>query len=214
MTEMSPLGTTGGLLVKHLSLPKEEQRKILQKQGHAIFGVDMKIVDDDGIELPWDGKSFGHLLVKGPWIVASYFRQEGGDVLQDGWFPTGDVATIDPDGFMQITDRSKDVIKSGGEWIGSIDLENIAMGHPAVMQAACIGVAHPKWDERPLLLVVRRPGATVTREELLGFFEGKIAKFWMPDDVVFVDALPIGGTGKIQKNKLRDQYKEHLRPVA
>jgi fatty-acyl-CoA synthase len=210
MTEMSPLGTTGGLLVKHLKLPKEEQRKILQKQGHAIYGVDMKIVDDDGQEMPWDGKSFGHLLVKGPWIIASYFRQEGGDVLQDGWFPTGDVATIDADGFMQITDRSKDVIKSGGEWIGSIDLENIAMGHPAVMQAACIGVSHPKWDERPLLLVVPRPGAEVTREELLGFFEGKIARFWMPDDVVFVEALPIGGTGKIQKNKLREQYRGHL----
>jgi fatty-acyl-CoA synthase len=210
MTEMSPLGTTGGLLVKHLGMPKEEQRKILQKQGHAIFGVDMKIVDDGGLELPWDGRSAGHLLVKGPWIVSGYFRQEGGDILQDGWFPTGDVATIDPDGFMQITDRSKDVIKSGGEWIGSIDLENIAMGHPAVMQAACIGVRHPKWDERPLLLVVRRPGAEVSREALLGFFEGKIAKFWMPDDVVFVEALPIGGTGKIQKNKLRDLYKSHL----
>jgi fatty-acyl-CoA synthase len=210
MTEMSPLGTTGGLLVKHLGMSKEEQRKILQKQGHAIFGVDMKIVDDDGLELPWDGRSAGHLLVKGPWIVSGYFRQEGGDILQDGWFPTGDVATIDPDGFMQITDRSKDVIKSGGEWIGSIDLENIAMGHPAVMQAACIGVRHPKWDERPLLLVVRRPGAEVSREALLGFFEGKIAKFWMPDDVVFVEALPIGGTGKIQKNKLRDLYKSHL----
>jgi fatty-acyl-CoA synthase len=210
MTEMSPLGTTGGLLAKHLALPKDDQRRILQKQGHAIFGVDMKIVDDDGKELPWDGSSFGHLLVKGPWIVARYFRDEGGDVLQDGWFPTGDVATIDADGFMQITDRSKDVIKSGGEWIGSIDLENIAMGHPAVLQAACIGVTHPKWDERPLLLVVLRPGAQVTREELLGFFEGKIAKFWMPDDAVFVDSLPIGGTGKIQKNKLRELYRTHL----
>jgi fatty-acyl-CoA synthase len=210
MTEMSPLGTTGGLLVKHLKQPKTEQRRILQKQGHAIYGVDMKIVDDDGRELPWDGVSFGHLLVKGPWIIASYFRQEGGDVLQDGWFPTGDVATIDADGFMQITDRSKDVIKSGGEWIGSIDLENIAMGHPAVMQAACIGVRHPKWDERPLLLVVRKPGLEVTRDELLGFFEGKIARFWMPDDVVFVDSLPIGGTGKIQKNKLREQFGDYL----
>jgi len=212
MTEMSPLGTTGGLLVRHLALPKEEQRKILQKQGHAIYGVDMKIVDDDGVELPWDGVSFGHLLVKGPWILASYFRDEGGDVLRDGWFPTGDVATIDPEGFMQITDRSKDVIKSGGEWIGSIDLENIAMAHPAVMQAACIGVHHPKWDERPLLVVVRRPGAELTREELLGFFEGKIAKFWMPDDVVFTDSLPLGGTGKIQKNRLRELYRDHRMP--
>jgi fatty-acyl-CoA synthase len=214
MTEMSPLGTAAGLLAKHVALPKEEQRKILQKQGHAIYGVDMKIVDDDGDELPWDGRTFGHLLVKGPWIVSGYFRDEGGDVLQDGWFPTGDVATIDPDGFMQITDRSKDVIKSGGEWIGSIDLENIAMAHPAVLQAACIGVRHPKWDERPLLLVVLRPGAKLTREALRGFFEGKIAKFWMPDDVVFVDSLPIGGTGKIQKNKLREQYHGHLLGAA
>ena len=214
MTEMSPLGTTGGLLAKHRDLPVPEQRAILQKQGHAIFGVDMKIVDDDGVELPWDGRSFGHLLVKGPWIISRYFRDEGGDVLQDGWFPTGDVATIDPDGFMQITDRSKDVIKSGGEWIGSIDIENIAVAHPGVLQAACIGVRHPKWDERPLLLVVRRPEATVTREELLGFFEGKIAKFWMPDDVVFVDALPTGATGKIQKNRLREQFAAHRLPGA
>jgi fatty-acyl-CoA synthase len=212
MTEMSPLGTTGGLLARHRSLPKEEQRKILQKQGHAIFGVDMKIVDEEGHELPWDGVSFGDLLVKGPWIVSGYFRNEGGDALRDGWFPTGDVATIDADGFMQITDRSKDVIKSGGEWIGSIDIENIAMAHPGVLQAACIGVPHPKWDERPLLLVVRRPGAALSREELLGFFEGKIARFWMPDDVVFVDALPIGGTGKVQKNKLREMYWQHRLP--
>jgi fatty-acyl-CoA synthase len=213
MTEMSPLGTTGGLLSKHLDLPKAEQRKILQKQGHAIFGVDMKIVGDDGVELPWDGVSYGNLLVKGPWIVARYFKDEGGDVLEDGWFPTGDVATIDQDGFMQITDRSKDVIKSGGEWIGTIDLENIAMSHPAVMQAACIGVFHPKWDERPLLVVVRRPGQEVSREALLAHFDGKVAKWWLPDDVVFADALPMGGTGKIQKNKLREQYKDHSLPT-
>jgi fatty-acyl-CoA synthase len=153
-------------------------------------------------------------MVKGPWIISSYFRNEGGEVLRDGWFPTGDVATIDPDGFMQITDRSKDVIKSGGEWIGSIDLENIATAHPAVLQAACIGVAHPKWDERPLLLVVRRPGQEVSREELLGWFEGKVAKFWMPDDVVFVESLPIGGTGKVQKNKLREAYRHYRLPTA
>ena len=214
MTEMSPLGTTGGLQAKHLALPKEAQRKILQKQGHAIFGVDMKIVDDDGNELPWDGETYGHLYVKGPWIVSGYFRGEGGDVLKDGWFPTGDVATIDGDGYMQITDRSKDVIKSGGEWIGSIDLENIAMAHPAVLQAACIGVAHPKWDERPLLVVVRRPGQEVSREELLAFFEGKVAKWWLPDDVVFTEALPMGATGKIQKNRLREQYREHRLPTA
>ena len=214
MTEMSPLGTTGGLQSRHLALPKEEQRKILQKQGHAVYGVDMKIVDDSGVELPWDGATYGHLLVKGPWIISSYFKNEGGDVLQDGWFPTGDVATIDADGYMQITDRSKDVIKSGGEWIGTIDLENIAMAHPAVLQAACIGIAHPKWDERPLLLVIKRPGQEVTREELLKFFEGKIAKFWMPDDVVFIDALPTGATGKIQKNKLREQFRQHVLPTA
>ena len=214
MTEMSPLGTTGGLQARHLALPKEAQRKILQKQGHAIYGVDMKIVDDEGVELPWDGATYGHLLVQGPWIIARYFKNEGGDVLQDGWFPTGDVATIDADGYMQITDRSKDVIKSGGEWIGTIDLENIAMAHPAVLQAACIGIAHPKWDERPLLLVVKRPGHEVTREELLAFYVGKIAKFWMPDDVAFLDALPMGATGKIQKNKLREQFRAHALPGA
>jgi 3-(methylthio)propionyl---CoA ligase len=213
MTEMSPLGTTASLLAKHRELPVQEQRKVLRKQGHAIYGVDMKIVDEAGKELPWDGVSAGDLLVKGPWIIGSYFRHEGGEVLRDGWFPTGDVATIDPDGYMQITDRSKDVIKSGGEWIGSIDLENIAMGHPAVMQAACIGIAHPKWDERPLLVVQRRPGMELTREELLGFFEGKVARFWMPDDVVFVEALPVGGTGKIQKNRLREQFREHKLPT-
>ncbi|KQV36799.1 3-(methylthio)propionyl-CoA ligase [Massilia sp. Root335] len=216
MTEMSPLGTTGGLLAKHRDLPVESQRAILRKQGHAIFGVDMKIVDDGGCELPWDGRTFGHLLVRGPWIVSRYFGgnsgDEGGDVLQDGWFPTGDVATIDADGFMQITDRSKDVIKSGGEWIGSIDIENIAMAHPAVLQAACIGVHHPKWDERPVLVVVRRPGASLTREEMLRFFDGRIAKFWMPDDVVFVDALPTGATGKIQKNRLREQFRDYRLP--
>jgi 3-(methylthio)propionyl---CoA ligase len=214
MTEMSPLGTACGLLAKHLKLPKEEQRKILQKQGHAIFGVDMKIVDDDGKQLDWDGATYGHLLVKGPWIISEYYKDEGGAVLEDGWFPTGDVATIDPDGFMQITDRSKDVIKSGGEWIGTIDLENIAMAHPAVAQAACIGIAHPRWDERPLLLVIKRAGMEVTREEILAFFEGKIAKWWLPDDVLFIDALPVGATGKIQKNKLRAQFKDHKLPTA
>ncbi len=214
MTEMSPLGTTGGLLSRHRELPKAEQRKILQKQGHAIYGVDMKIVDELGEELPWDGVSAGNLLVKGPWIIASYFKHEGGDVLENGWFPTGDVATIDADGFMQITDRAKDVIKSGGEWIGTIDLENIAMSHPAVMQAACIGVFHPKWDERPLLVVVRRPGQELSREQLLAHFDGKVAKWWLPDDVVFAEALPVGGTGKIQKNKLREQYRDYRLPTA
>jgi fatty-acyl-CoA synthase len=214
MTEMSPLGTTGGLQTRHLQLPKAAQRQLLQKQGHAIFGVDMKIVDDDGKELAWDGVTYGHLLVKGAWIIAAYFKDEGGDLLQNGWFPTGDVATIDADGYMQITDRSKDVIKSGGEWIGTIDLENLAMAHPAVLQAACIGVHHPKWDERPLLLVVKRDKMDVNSFDVLQFFEGKIAKWWMPDDVVFVDALPTGATGKIQKNKLREQFKDYRLPSA
>jgi acyl-CoA synthetase (AMP-forming)/AMP-acid ligase II len=214
MTEMSPLGTAGYLQAQHRALPKEAQRAILQKQGHAIFGVDMKLVDDAGNTLAWDGATYGHLLVKGPWIIRNYFREEGGDVLQDGWFPTGDVATIDADGYMQITDRSKDVIKSGGEWIGTIDLENIAMAHPGVLQAACIGVAHPKWDERPLLLVVKRPGVEVSAADILAFFEGKVARFWRPDDVAFLDALPMGATGKIQKNKLREQFRHHKLPGA
>ncbi|MGV3653082.1 MAG: 3-(methylthio)propionyl-CoA ligase [Noviherbaspirillum sp.] len=213
MTEMSPLGTVSTLQEKHLSLPPARQRALLEKQGHAIFGVDMKIVDDAGNELPWDGKTYGNLLVKGPWVIDSYFRDEGGDVLQDGWFPTGDVATIDADGYMQITDRSKDVVKSGGEWIGTIALENIAMAHPAVLQAACIGIAHPRWDERPLLVVVRRPGAEVSREELLAFYEGKVARWWVPDDVAFVDALPVGATGKILKNRIREMFKDHRLPA-
>jgi fatty-acyl-CoA synthase len=214
MTEMSPLGTAGTLQAHHLALPEEAQQALLEKQGHAIFGVDMKIVDDAGAELPWDGKTYGNLLVKGPWVIDSYFKGEGGEALEDGWFPTGDVATIDADGYMQITDRSKDVIKSGGEWIGSIDLENIAMAHPAVLQAACIGVFHPKWDERPLLVVVPRPGMQVSREELIAFFDGKIAKWWTPDDVVFIDALPIGATGKVLKNRIRETFKDHVLPGA
>ncbi len=214
MTEMSPLGTACTLLASHLELPEAQQQAILEKQGRAIYGVDMKIVDDDGKELPWDGKTYGNLLVKGPWVVSGYFKSEGGDVLQDGWFPTGDVAVIDPDGYLQITDRSKDVIKSGGEWIGSIDLENIAVAHPAVAMAACIGVHHPKWDERPLLVVVKKPGMDVSKEELISFYEGKIAKWWTPDDVVFTDALPLGATGKILKNKIRESYRDYKLPTA
>ncbi|HEX8957223.1 MAG TPA: AMP-binding protein, partial [Burkholderiaceae bacterium] len=214
MTEMSPLGTTCTLQNHHLALPEEAQQAILEKQGHSIFGVELKIIDDAGKELPWDGKTFGNLVVRGPWIVDSYFKNEGGDVLVDGWFPTGDVATIDSDGYMQITDRSKDVIKSGGEWIGTIDLENIAMSHPAVLQAACIGVFHPKWDERPLLVVVKRPGMEVTKEEIIAFYQGKIAKWWTPDDVVFVDAIPLGATGKVLKTKIREQFKEYVLPTA
>jgi acyl-CoA synthetase (AMP-forming)/AMP-acid ligase II len=219
MTEMSPLGTVCTLKNAQLSLPPEEQLKVRLKQGRAVFGVDMKIVDEAGNELPWDGKVYGDLLVRGPWIVASYLKGEGGDPLQydaagRGWFPTGDVATIDADGFMQITDRSKDVIKSGGEWISSIDVENIAMAHPAVAMAACIGMKHPKWDERPIVVVTKKPGAEVTREELLAFYEGKIAKWQIPDDVVFVDAIPLGATGKMQKMTLRQQLKDYALPDA
>ncbi len=214
MTEMSPLGTCCTLTGKHVHLSADEQQARLEKQGRAIFGVDMKIVDDSGDELPWDGKTYGNLLVRGPWVIEAYFKGEGGDVLQDGWFPTGDVAVIDEEGYMQITDRSKDVIKSGGEWIGSIDLENIAVAHPAVLQAACIGVAHPKWDERPLLVVVKKPGMEVSKDELLKFYEGKIAKWWTPDDVVFADSLPLGATGKILKNKIREAYRDYKLPTA
>ncbi len=209
MTEMSPLGTVCNLKLKHLASDKDAQLAVQIKQGRAVFGVELKIVDPGGKELPWDGLGSGDLLVKGPWIVSGYFRGEGGNPLVGGWFPTGDVATIDADGFVQITDRSKDVIKSGGEWISSIDIENIAMAHPAVAMAACIALPHPKWDERPLLVVVRKQGLDATREALLAHFEGKVAKWQVPDDVVFVDAIPLGATGKMQKNKLREQFKGH-----
>jgi fatty-acyl-CoA synthase len=217
MTEMSPLGTLCTLKNKHLLLSKEEQMKILLKQGRCIYGVDMKIVDADGNELPHDGKAFGDLLVKGPWILAEYFKGEGGDPLVydaqgHGWFPTGDVATIDPDGYMQITDRSKDVIKSGGEWISSIDVENIAVSHPAVAMAACIGVRHPKWDERPVVVVVKKPAAEVSREQILAFYEGKTAKWQIPDDVIFLDAIPLGATGKMLKTRLREVLKDYKLP--
>ena len=212
MTEMSPLGTLCTLKEKHRKLPPEEQLKLRLKQGRAICGVDMKIVDADGKELPWGTGVSGDLHVRGSWVVASYFKAEGGDPLVDGWFPTGDVATIDADGFMQITDRSKDVIKSGGEWISSIDIENVAMAHPAVAMAACVGMFHPKWDERPIVVVVKKPGQEVTREELLAFYEGKVAKWQTPDDVVFVDAIPLGATGKMLKTKLREQLKDYKLP--
>ena len=218
MTELSPLGTLCTLKNKHLKLPKEQQMKLLLKQGRAIYGVDMKIVNDAGDEQPHDGKAYGDLLVKGPWVVANYYKGEGDPLVTDKdgqrWFPTGDVATIDADGFMQITDRSKDVIKSGGEWISSIDIENIAVAHPAVAMAACIGVAHPKWDERPIVAVVKKPDAQVSREELLAFYEGKTAKWQIPDDVVFVDAIPLGATGKMLKTKLREQLKDYKLPSA
>jgi acyl-CoA synthetase (AMP-forming)/AMP-acid ligase II len=212
MTEMSPLGTVCTLRNQHLGLSKAEQMKIRLKQGRAIYGMDMRIVGPDGKELPWDGKSFGDLHVRGPWIVRGYFKGEGGDPLVDGWFPTGDVATIDAEGYMQITDRSKDVIKSGGEWISSIDIENIAVAHPAVAMAACIGMFHPKWDERPIVVVVKKPAAELTREQLLEFYQGKAAKWQVPDDVVFVEAIPLGATGKMLKTRLREMLKDYKLP--
>ncbi len=212
MTELSPLGTVCTLKNKHLKMPAADQMKIRMKQGRCIYGIDMKIVDSEGRALPHDGKAAGDLLVKGPWVIGSYFKQEGGSPLVDGWFPTGDVATIDTDGFMQITDRSKDVIKSGGEWISSIDVENIAMAHPAVAMAACVGIFHPKWDERPIVCVVKKPGTEVSRDELLAFYEGKTAKWQIPDDVVFVEAIPLGATGKMLKTKLREQLKDYKLP--
>lgn len=217
MTELSPLGTLSKLTAKHLSLPVEEQRRILEKQGKVIYGIDMAVIDDDGTPLPWDGKSSGNLVVRGPWVIDSYFQQDKSPLIEvkgmGRWFPTGDVATIDADGYMQITDRSKDVIKSGGEWISSIDLENIAMAHPAVHEAAAIACYHPKWDERPLLIVVKKPGVELSREQMLHFFEGRIAKWQIPDDVVFVDEIPHTATGKMQKLKLREQFKNHKLPA-
>ncbi|SFF49281.1 fatty-acyl-CoA synthase [Fontimonas thermophila] len=213
MTELSPLGTFNTLKKKHLALSKEEQFAIEVKQGRPPFGVQLKIVDADGRELPRDGKAFGDLLVKGYWVIDRYYRATESP-LRDGWFPTGDVGTLDPDGYLQITDRSKDVIKSGGEWISSIDLENVACAHPAVAQAAVIGVRHPKWDERPLLIIVKKPGQEVSREELLALYPGKVAKWWIPDDVVFVSELPMTATGKISKLRLREIFKDHKLPTA
>jgi fatty-acyl-CoA synthase len=215
MTEMSPLGTVCNFLPKHASYTLEQRLDVQSKQGRPIYGVEMKITDDDGKRLPHDGKAFGHLMVRGPWITAGYFKGDGGEILEaDGFFDTGDVATIDADGYMQITDRSKDVIKSGGEWISSIDLENAAMGHPAVAEAAVIGVTHPKWQERPLLIVVKKKDQDTTRDQVLQYLEGKIAKWWMPDDVVFVDDLPHTATGKLQKMRLREQFKSYQFPTA
>jgi len=213
MSELSPLGTLANLKAKHSALSTEQKRHILEKQGHVIYGIEMRIVGADGAELPWDGVSFGDLQVRGAWVIARYFGQSDSPLV-DGWFPTGDVATIDPDGYMQITDRSKDVIKSGGEWISSIDVENVAMAHPAVAEAACIACSHPRWGERPLLVVVPKHGTQVDRDSLLSFFQGRVAKWWIPDDVVFVDEIPHTATGKILKLKLRQQFKAHILPSA
>ena len=213
MTELSPLGSLCRLKNKHLALSHDARERIREKQGRVPFGVDWKIVDAAGTELPWDGVAFGDLHVRGPWVVRGYYKSTKSPLV-DGWFPTGDVATIDPDGYMQITDRSKDVIKSGGEWISSIDLENVAMAHPAVLEAAVIACHHPKWGERPLLIVVRKSGAALERDELLRYYDGKVAKWWIPDDVVFVAELPHTATGKLLKTKLREQYGAHVLPTA
>jgi 3-(methylthio)propionyl---CoA ligase len=210
MTELSPLGTVAAFKEKHVQLPLQQRRAVGAKQGRVIFGVEMKIIDDAGQELPRDGHTFGNLMVRGPWISRRYFKAADVEILRDGWFSTGDVATIDPDGYMQITDRGKDVIKSGGEWISSIDLENCAVGHPSVAEAAVVGIAHPKWGERPLLLVVLKPTTAATREDILGYLTSRVAKWWLPDDVVFVESLPHTATGKLLKTKLRETYGNYL----
>ncbi len=216
MTETSPLGTLNTLKPGMEKLSEEEQWKLRAKQGRPVFGIEMKIVDDDNHELPRDGKAFGSLKIRGPWVCADYFGHEGHSDThdEDGWLCTGDVATIDPDGFMQITDRTKDVIKSGGEWISSIELENLAVAHPAVAEAAVIAAHHPKWSERPLLVVVKNAGQELTWEEMLSWYDGKIAKWWLPDDVVFVDELPHTATGKVKKVELRQQFKDYVLPTA
>jgi fatty-acyl-CoA synthase len=214
MTEMSPLGTVGGLQGQYAHLTGDEKLDVLQTQGYPPFMVEMKITDDTGRDLPWDGKTFGRLKVRGPAVSGAYFRVDADILDENGYFDTGDVATIDNHGYMRITDRSKDVIKSGGEWISSIDLENLAVGHPKVAEAAVIGVYHPKWDERPLLIVQLKQGQTATREDILKYMDGKIAKWWMPDDVVFVDGIPHTATGKILKTALRDQFKSYSFPTA
>jgi fatty-acyl-CoA synthase len=214
MTEMSPLGSLCTLKPEYAGLTGDAKLDIQSKQGHPPFGVEMKIVDDHDRELPRDGKTFGRLKVRGPSVARAYYKEGSSAVDADGWFDTGDVATLDRSGYMQITDRSKDVIKSGGEWISSIDLENLAVGHPKVAEAAVIGIRHPKWDERPLLVIVLKPGQSASKAELLDYFEGKVARWWMPDDVAFVDEIPHTATGKIQKTVLRERFKNFVLPTT
>jgi fatty-acyl-CoA synthase len=206
MTEMSPIGSINMLKPEQRAAPAEERYDIQIRQGRAVYGVEMKIEDAEGNTLPHDGEAFGELKVRGPWVSRGYYRDENEALDDEGWFPTGDVVTIDGDGYMQITDRIKDLIKSGGEWISSIELENLAMSHPDVMQAAVIGIPDEKWDERPLLIVKPKTGTNPSKEDLLGFFKGKVADWSIPDDVVMVEELPIGGTGKVQKSELRKTY--------
>lgn len=214
MTETSPIGTVSNLLPEMEGWSQDEQIKYRVKQGIPPLGIDLKLEDDDGNRLPHDGETYGRLLIKGPTVAAAYFKGEGSILDKDDFFDTGDVATIDPLGYMQITDRAKDVIKSGGEWISSIEIENLAVGHPKVELAAVIGAAHPKWDERPLLIVKLKEGETLDKQEHLDFLQGKIAKWWMPDDVVAVDEIPLGATGKIDKKLLRERMKDYRLPTA
>ncbi|MDX1730001.1 MAG: fatty-acid--CoA ligase [Aurantimonas coralicida] len=214
MTEMSPLGSLCTIKPEYQDLTGDALLDIEEKQGHPPFAVEMKVTDDENVERPWDGKTFGRLKVRGPAVASSYYKGTGAEAFdEDGWFDTGDVAHMDQHGYMQITDRAKDVIKSGGEWISTIDLENLAVGHPDVAEAAVIGLAHPKWDERPLMVIVRKEGRNVSREDILAYLEGKIAKWWMPDDVAFVDEIPHTATGKIQKMTLRDQFRDYRLPT-
>ena len=214
MTEMSPLGTLGTLKPENTELEGEKRLDLQQKQGHSPFGVEMKVTDDENNEQPWNGEKFGRLKVRGPAVARAYYGGAGKEQFDDdGWFDTGDVAHIDPNGYMQITDRAKDVIKSGGEWISTIELENLAVGHPEVAEAAVIGVPHSRWAERPLLVIVRKPGKEPAKSDILGFMKGKVAKWWMPDDVAFVDEIPHTATGKIQKMALREQFKTYRLPT-
>jgi acyl-CoA synthetase (AMP-forming)/AMP-acid ligase II len=210
MTETSPLGTINQLLLHHAELDPAEQQKLRTTQGRPPYGVDLRLVDDEGRMLPHDGATQGRLQIRGPWIVSRYFGAEGPATTEDGWFDSGDVATINPEGFMSIRDRAKDIIKSGGEWISTVELENIAIGHPGIANAAAIAARHEKWDERPVIIAIRKPGAEVAEEDLIGFYDGRVARWQVPDKVIFVDALPIGATGKILKNKLRDDYGDCL----
>jgi acyl-CoA synthetase (AMP-forming)/AMP-acid ligase II len=215
MTELSPLGSFCSLKPETAALTGDALYDLKVKQGHPPFTVELKITDDEGLAKPWDGAAFGRLMAKGPAVARAYFKGEGGGILDDeGFFDTGDVATIDANGYMQITDRAKDVIKSGGEWISSIDIENLAMGHPSVREAAVIGVAHPKWDERPLLVVVLKPGSNPDKASILAYLDGKIARWWMPDDVAFVAEIPHTSTGKIQKTTLREQFRDYRLPTV
>ena len=213
MTETSPLGTLATTTPAIDALPDDQRQAILSQQGRVQFGLELKITGPDGEPTPRDGNTFGDMFVRGNWAASGYFKGEGGNRLDnDGWFPTGDVATFDEYGFMRITDRTKDVIKSGGEWISSIDLENAAMGHPDVKQAAVIGVFHPKWEERPLMVVVPKDGCAPNKEAINGYLAGKVAKWWLPDDVVLVEEIPLTATGKIQKSRLREMFRDHPLP--